>query len=60
MNRFVYLYVLQPDLTDEEGWKRFCLGERVCVGDSTCDTEVEAEPGVDYNKVVQRPFSCWK
>ncbi|XP_008315000.1 gem-associated protein 2 [Cynoglossus semilaevis] len=45
-----------PDLTDEEGWKRFCLGERVCVGDSICDTEVEAEPGVDYNKVGFPPF----
>ncbi|XP_023287315.1 gem-associated protein 2 isoform X2 [Seriola lalandi dorsalis] len=46
--------VLMPKLTDEEGWKRFCLGEKVYLGTSSCDAE--SEPALDYNKVGFPPF----
>uniref|UniRef100_A0A3P8RTQ7 Gem-associated protein 2 n=1 Tax=Amphiprion percula TaxID=161767 RepID=A0A3P8RTQ7_AMPPE len=46
--------VLMPKLTDEEGWKRFCLGEKVYLGSSSGHTD--AEPAVDYSKVGFPPF----
>lgn len=46
------LFVPQPKLTDEEGWKKFCLGEEVYLGTLSCDTEPEAEPALDFTKVV--------
>nr|XP_019940338.1 PREDICTED: gem-associated protein 2 [Paralichthys olivaceus] len=45
-----------PKLTDEEGWKRFCLGEVVYLGTSSCDTAAEPEPALDYSKVGFPPF----
>lgn len=48
----VFVCVVQPKLTDEEGWKRFCLGEKVYLGTSSCDTDAEPEPALDYRKVV--------
>lgn len=44
--------VLQPKLTDEEGWKRFCLGENVYLGTSASHTDADPEPALDYRKVV--------
>ncbi|XP_062413157.1 gem-associated protein 2 isoform X2 [Pungitius pungitius] len=48
--------VLMPTLTDEEGWKRFCLGETVYLGSSSSNTDEEAEPALDYTKVGFPPF----
>ncbi|XP_069392431.1 gem-associated protein 2 [Paralichthys olivaceus] len=48
--------VLMPKLTDEEGWKRFCLGEVVYLGTPSCDTAAEPEPALDYSKVGFPPF----
>lgn len=48
--------VLMPNVTDEEGWKRFCLGETVYQGSSSCPTDAEPEPALDYNKVGFPPF----
>ncbi|XP_051252200.1 gem-associated protein 2 [Dicentrarchus labrax] len=48
--------VLMPKLTDEEGWKRFCLGETVYLGTSSCHTDAEPEPALDYSKVGFPPF----
>lgn len=44
--------MLQPKLTDEEGWKRFCLGEKVYLGTSSSHTDAEPEPALDYSKVI--------
>lgn len=48
--------VQMPKLTDEEGWKRFCLGEKVYLGSSSCLTDTDTEPALDYNKVGFPPF----
>ncbi|XP_034530550.1 gem-associated protein 2 [Notolabrus celidotus] len=48
--------VLMPKLTDEEGWKKFCLGETVYLGASSDCTEAESEPALDYSKVGFPPF----
>uniref|UniRef100_A0A3Q3W2N9 Gem-associated protein 2 n=1 Tax=Mola mola TaxID=94237 RepID=A0A3Q3W2N9_MOLML len=48
--------VQMPKLTDAEGWKRFCLGEMVCLGTSSCPTDAELEPAIDYNKLGFPPF----
>ncbi|KAF0044636.1 hypothetical protein F2P81_003794 [Scophthalmus maximus] len=48
--------VMVPRLTDEEGWKRFCLGEKVYLGTSSCDADAETEPTLDYTKVGFPPF----
>ncbi|XP_044022504.1 gem-associated protein 2 isoform X4 [Siniperca chuatsi] len=45
--------VLMPKQTDEEGWKRFCLGETVYLGTSSCQTDAKPEPALDYSK------GCW-
>ncbi|XP_028995288.1 gem-associated protein 2 [Betta splendens] len=44
--------VLMPKPTDEEGWKRFCLGEKVYLGNLSSDTESE----LDFTKVGFPPF----
>lgn len=46
-------FVPQPKLTDEEGWKRFCLGDKVFLGTSSCDTDTEPEPALNFTKVVR-------
>lgn len=48
--------VLMPKLTDEEGWKRFCLGETVYLGTSSSHTDTDPEPALDYSKVGFPPF----
>ncbi|KAM3595364.1 uncharacterized protein V6R79_022455 [Siganus canaliculatus] len=48
--------VLMPKLTDEEGWRRFCLGETLCLGAASCQTDAEPQPALDYNKVGFPPF----
>ncbi|CAK6962037.1 gem-associated protein 2 [Scomber scombrus] len=48
--------VLMPKLTDEEGWKRFCLGEKVYLGTSPSHTDAEPEAALDYSKVGFPPF----
>uniref|UniRef100_A0A8C6P198 Gem-associated protein 2 n=1 Tax=Nothobranchius furzeri TaxID=105023 RepID=A0A8C6P198_NOTFU len=45
--------VQMPRLTDEEGWKRFCLGENVYQGTSSGPTDAHQEPALDYGKVIQ-------
>ncbi|XP_068436603.1 gem-associated protein 2 [Clinocottus analis] len=48
--------VLMPNLTDEEGWKRFCLGETICLDTASCHTDAETKPTLDYSKVGFPPF----
>ncbi|XP_077394204.1 gem-associated protein 2 isoform X2 [Festucalex cinctus] len=48
--------VLMPKEADEEGWKRFCLGELLYQGRLSSDTDAEAEAGLDYSKVGFPPF----
>ncbi|XP_047468008.1 gem-associated protein 2 [Mugil cephalus] len=48
--------VLLPKLADEEGWKRFCLGENIYRGSSACHTDADPEPALDYSKVGFPPF----
>ncbi|XP_030639131.1 gem-associated protein 2 [Chanos chanos] len=45
--------VIMPKIDDEEGWKRFCLGENVCLNTAQTDS---GEPGVDYIKMGFPPF----
>ncbi|KAM4540431.1 gem-associated protein 2 [Fundulus diaphanus] len=46
-----------PKLTDEEGWKRFCLGEKTYPGPSACGlTDADQEPALDYSKVGFPPL----
>ncbi|XP_014883505.1 gem-associated protein 2 isoform X2 [Poecilia latipinna] len=46
-----------PKLTDEEGWKRFCLGETTYLGSSSSRlTEADQEPALDYSKVGFPPL----
>lgn len=48
----------QPTLTDEQGWKRFCLGEKTFLGPSSSSPADEGqEPALDYRKVV-KPLPC--
>ncbi|KAK5916330.1 hypothetical protein CgunFtcFv8_011323 [Champsocephalus gunnari] len=49
--------VEMPDITDEEGWKKFCFGETLYLGTSSSRTEAaEAEPALDHSKVGFPPF----
>ncbi|XP_068195093.1 gem-associated protein 2 isoform X1 [Antennarius striatus] len=48
--------VMMPKINDEDGWKRFCLGEMVYPGRSSCQSEAEAEPVLDYRRVGFPPF----
>lgn len=48
--------VLMPKPTHEEGWLKFCLGETVYLGTSSCHTDAKPEPALDYRKVGFPPF----
>lgn len=41
---------VQPKMDDEEGWKRFCLGESLYLGSHFDQGDSDA-PGVNYVKV---------
>ncbi|KAJ3613376.1 hypothetical protein NHX12_019626 [Muraenolepis orangiensis] len=43
--------VLMPKLTDEEGWKTFCLG-----GPAASETDPDTSGALDYNKMGFPPF----
>ncbi|XP_036112929.1 gem-associated protein 2 isoform X4 [Molossus molossus] len=43
--------VTMPTSEDEEGWKKFCLGERLCSEGAIRPTKNES-PGIDY---IERP-----
>lgn len=47
--------VLMPKVTDEEGWRVFCLGKRVCLGTSSY-TNTDPSPELDYSQVGFPPF----
>ncbi|KAJ0041615.1 hypothetical protein NL108_013827 [Boleophthalmus pectinirostris] len=47
--------VQMPKITDEEGWRRFCLGRKVCLGTSS-NAEAEPTPELDYSQVGFPPF----
>lgn len=46
--------VLMPKVTDEEGWRSFCLGARVCFG-SSCTDRIPS-PELDYSQVGFPPL----
>uniref|UniRef100_A0A3Q3FAZ0 Gem-associated protein 2 n=1 Tax=Kryptolebias marmoratus TaxID=37003 RepID=A0A3Q3FAZ0_KRYMA len=48
--------VQMPKVTDEEGWKRFCLGERIYQGTSSDLGDADQEPALDYGKIGFPPF----
>lgn len=48
--------VVMPKLNDEEGWKKFCLGENVYLNSLPPDRETEDNSGLDYTKVGFSPF----
>lgn len=48
--------VQMPKLTDEEGWRRFCLGQRLCTDSSSAHTEAGPVLELDYLKVGFPPF----
>lgn len=43
--------VVMPKTENEDGWKRFCLGENVCL-DIQLKEEDKVNPGLDYIKVI--------
>ncbi|XP_058254227.1 gem-associated protein 2 [Hemibagrus wyckioides] len=45
--------VVMPKADDEDGWKRFCLGENVYLNVTQSDTQ---SPGLDYIKLGFPPF----
>ncbi|XP_066541893.1 gem-associated protein 2 [Hoplias malabaricus] len=47
--------VVMPRADDEEGWRRFCLGENLCLNVSPCEGASES-PGLDYTKMGFPPF----
>ena len=47
--------VAMPKSEDEEGWKNFCLGERLCAEGAT-EPSTDKSPGIDY---VQVGFLPW-
>lgn len=47
--------VLMPKVTDEEGWRWFCLGKRVCLGTSS-HPDADPSPEIDYSQVGFPPF----
>ncbi|RXN27331.1 gem-associated 2-like protein [Labeo rohita] len=42
-------------MEDEDGWKRFCLGENVCL-DIQLKEDDKVNPGLDYVKTGFPPF----
>uniref|UniRef100_A0A3B4A0P7 Gem-associated protein 2 n=1 Tax=Periophthalmus magnuspinnatus TaxID=409849 RepID=A0A3B4A0P7_9GOBI len=47
--------VLMPKITDEEGWRTFCLGRKVCL-DPSINTDAEPALELDYSQVGFPPF----
>ncbi|XP_051725381.1 gem-associated protein 2 [Ctenopharyngodon idella] len=47
--------VVMPKTEDEDGWRRFCLGENVCL-DVQLKEEDNINPGLDYVKTGFPPF----
>ncbi|CAL1574794.1 unnamed protein product [Knipowitschia caucasica] len=47
--------VIMPSVSDEEGWKRFCLGEKFCLG-SCSDADADPDAELDYSQVGFPPF----
>ncbi|XP_012682255.2 gem-associated protein 2 [Clupea harengus] len=47
--------VVMPKIEDEEGWKRFCLGESVYLGTHPDSGDSDA-PGLNYVKIGFPPF----
>lgn len=47
--------VVLPKEEDEDGWRRFCLGERVYLSNSASEEGADA-PGLDYIKMGFPPF----
>ncbi|KTG30274.1 hypothetical protein cypCar_00023745 [Cyprinus carpio] len=47
--------VVMPKMEDEDGWKRFCLGENVCL-DIQLKEDDNVNPGLDYIKTGFPPF----
>ncbi|XP_072313569.1 gem-associated protein 2 [Eucyclogobius newberryi] len=47
--------VLMPNVTDEDGWRRFCLGRKLCLGTSF-NADADPAPELDYSQVGFPPF----
>lgn len=47
--------VVMPKMEDDEGWKRFCLGEMVYMA-SAGETGPDTDGGLDYSKMGFPPF----
>ncbi|XP_072896059.1 gem-associated protein 2 isoform X2 [Hemitrygon akajei] len=47
--------VLLPSPEDEEGWKKFCLGEKLYLNSSSITEEID-NPGIDYVQVGFPPL----
>lgn len=43
-------FFFQPKSEDEEGWKKFCLGERLCA-EGALGPSTNESPGIDYVQV---------
>ncbi|KAM8833654.1 gem-associated protein 2 [Synchiropus picturatus] len=48
--------VVIPKPVDDEGWKKFCLGEDTRYQASSSDTDANMEPGLDYIKTGFPPL----
>ncbi|XP_005989211.1 gem-associated protein 2 [Latimeria chalumnae] len=49
--------VMMPKMEDEEGWKKFCLGERLYSGTTMLELSSDnGSPGIDYVKVGFPPL----
>ncbi|CAL8300637.1 unnamed protein product [Boreogadus saida] len=48
--------VVMPKLSDEEGWKTFCLGETVYKAPAVSGTHLEPSSALDYSKMGFPPF----
>ncbi|XP_032883057.1 gem-associated protein 2 isoform X2 [Amblyraja radiata] len=46
---------ISPSLEDEEGWKKFCLGEKLYLNSSPVTNEID-NPGIDYVQVGFPPL----
>uniref|UniRef100_A0A2R9CRR1 Gem-associated protein 2 n=1 Tax=Pan paniscus TaxID=9597 RepID=A0A2R9CRR1_PANPA len=47
--------VTMPKSEDEEGWKKFCLGEKLCA-DGTVGPATNESPGIDYVQIGFPPL----
>ncbi|XP_005659961.1 gem-associated protein 2 isoform X3 [Sus scrofa] len=48
--------VTMPKSEDEEGWKKFCLGERLCAEGVTVGPAASESPGIDYVQIGFPPL----